>query len=490
MTTTGDTHDWPAPAAASAGTERAEPRRRRVVRAFVAVTAAGVLAAAVGVARPVASVGVAIVAVGIAVAVDRAAILPTSSRRVLTVAVAAFLPWLVVRSSPWLIVPDLIAFVVLVSLALSARNGGGLADGVGGYARRIRCLARGALETPDHVHLGLRTTLPATRRAAVRQTVAPASIGLLVALVVAALLASGDALFASYLDLGSLPDAAAGRFLAAALAMAVVSVATGAALTAERRPPIPARRWTTPRNAILTAAPLCVVYVAFVAVQASSIVFGAAYVRERTGLTFAEYARSGFFQLVGVATVTFVGLLVLRPIVATADRRHRRRLIVLASIGAACTLAMVVAAIVKLQLYADAFGLTMLRVYTSAFAAWLGVAIVLGVVALGRRRGDLVVAVVGATALFGVFAMNVVDPERMVADHNLTETIDRPDFDARYLAGLSDDVVPALVARLDDLAPGDRAVVLATICRRHRPVDGLDWNRSRARATHAARTVC
>lgn len=487
-TTTAGTHDWPAPVPVN-GARRAGPRRRRVYRAFVAVVAAGVLAAAVGWDRPPNSLGAVIVVLGLLIAVDRAAILPSTSRRLVALAACGFLPWLAVRSSPWLLVPDVIAGSVLVALALSVRNGGGTVDGVGGYVRRLRRLARGAVETPAHIHLGVRTTLPAPRLAALRRTAVPVSVGIAVAALVAAVLASGDALFASYLDLSGLIDATIGRFVAAAGSMVIVSVVTGAALTAERRPPIPARRWVSPRNAVAFAAPLCLVYVAFVAVQTSSVVLGAAYVRERTGLTFAEYARSGFFQLVAVATLTFVGLLVLRPTFEVAGRRRRRVLGALASVGAACTLVMVAAAIVKLQLYADVFGLTMLRLYTQAFAAWLGLAILLGLLALGRRWGDRLVSVVALTALAGVFVMNVVNPERMVVEHNLTDTIDSAEFDAGYLANLSADVVPTLVAHLDDLDAVDREVALRSICRT-RSSAGLDWNWSRSRADEAAGRVC
>ena len=95
MTTTRVAHGWPAPA--PVGPTRPEPRRSRVVRATLAVIAAGVLAAAVGADRPVTSLGVWIVAVGTLVAVERAAILPRASRRVLLAAAVCFLPWMVVR---------------------------------------------------------------------------------------------------------------------------------------------------------------------------------------------------------------------------------------------------------------------------------------------------------------------------------------------------------------------------------------------------------
>jgi hypothetical protein len=150
---------------------------------------------------------------------------------------------------------------------------------------------------------------------------------------------------------------------------------------------------------------------------------------------------------------------------------------------------MVVAAIVKLDLYADAFGLTMLRVYTSVFAAWLGVALVIAMWSLFRLDGEWVVPVVAITALIGVVGMNVADPERIVAQHNLTETIDSAEFDVDYLLALSDDAVPTIVAHLDDLDATDRDRAIRSICSRPKQA-GLDWNHSERAASQAARRIC
>jgi hypothetical protein len=315
-------------------------------------------------------------------------------------------------------------------------------------------------------------------------------LGLAIAVGVALLLASGDAVFASYLAVGDAAATAGRRFVAAATVMTVVVAVSGAAAASESRPPIPARRRGDGRSAVFVMAPLTVVYVAFVAVQCSSVLLGADYVRDRTGLTFAEYARSGFFQLVAVAIVSFGALALLRPIVRSSADRHRRTLRSLAVVATACTLVMVVAAIVKLDLYADAFGLTMLRMYTSVFAAWLGVALVIGLCSLFRPDGEWVVAVVAFTALAGVFGMNLVHPERIVTEHNLTATIDSPEFDIAYLLGLSDDTVPTIVAHLDELDAVDRDRAVRRICRSSDRSGWLDWNHSVHRARSAAHGRC
>ncbi|MGH9180428.1 MAG: hypothetical protein ACRDY5_01755 [Acidimicrobiales bacterium] len=62
-----------------------------------------------------------------------------------------------------------------------------------------------------------------------------------------------------------------------------------------------------------------------------------------------------------------------------------------------------------------------------------------------------------------------------------------------YLAGLSDDDVPALLGGLHRLSPQDRALVLATVCRRA-PLGGAGgvwaYNGARDAATEARHRSC
>lgn len=457
----------------------------------MAITVVGAASAVIGLDRPAASLGIVAIVLLIALATIRSATMSGASALLLLVAVLSLVPWFAIRTSPWLLVPDAIAVVALAAVGLSMRNGAGAIDSPAGYLRRARQLAAGVIETPRHVHLGVRTTVPAGWRQAVRQTVVPGLVGLSAAVIVSGVLASGDAVFASYLDVGGAFGSLPGRFASAAVAMLIVAIATGGAIVSERRQPLRSKSFSSPRAAMVAMLPLCAVYVGFVIVQCSSVLLGADYVRRRTGLTFAEYARSGFFQLVSVALVTFIGLLVLRPTVRTAAGRSRTVLRLLAVVATLCTIAMSAAAIVKLDLYADVFGLTMLRMFTTVFAGWLAIALLIALAALFRLRGEWVVPAVAATALCGVLAMNVVNPERLVAEHNLTDTIGSDEFDIHYLLDLSDDAVPSIVEHFDDLTAGDQAIARNRLCRGgSREVSGLDWNWSANGARSAADSIC
>ena len=146
-----------------------------------------------------------------------------------------------------------------------------------------------------------------------------------------ALFAAGDAAFAQIagdvlpddLALGDLPLRLATFGIVAALAGGLV-LATGVADTPARSPLLRIGRteW------LLALGALNLLFALFVAVQLAVLFGGDAYVRETAGLTYAEYAREGFAQLVVVAVLTLaVVAAALRWARTGADARLLRALL-------------------------------------------------------------------------------------------------------------------------------------------------------------------
>ena len=99
---------WPAPVEVEEPRRQA-PRAPRVWRAALAIALAGMGGAAIGWGHPASSLAVVLLMSVIALATIRASIMSSTARRATTVAVVAFLPWFAIRTSPWLLIPDLIA---------------------------------------------------------------------------------------------------------------------------------------------------------------------------------------------------------------------------------------------------------------------------------------------------------------------------------------------------------------------------------------------
>jgi hypothetical protein len=257
-----------------------------------------------------------------------------------------------------------------------------------------------------------------------------------------------------------------------------------------RLPPLRAVLGRTEVSIVLGSVVL--LFGGFAASQLLALSDGGRHVVDTAGLTYAEYARSGFFQLLWVAALTAALLLGLRAVVGD-DAVARRRFQRLALVVVGLTVVIVVVAIRRLGLYQEAFGLTMLRLYCTIFAVWIGAVIVgLGATIAGAwpHRSWLP----GAAAVAGLVALlvlNLANPEAIVARHNLSRISDGREVDSSYLTeGLSLDAVPTIVELLPTLDEGTQRD-LRTRMGCPEPGDGwAGWNRSRSSAASALGDDC
>jgi hypothetical protein len=91
------------------------------------------------------------------------------------------------------------------------------------------------------------------------------------------------------------------------------------------------------------------------------------------GLTYAEYARQGFFELVAVAALVLLLLLVAHELLRRHTVSPGQQWLFRALAGGQIVLLYVIMASAgqRMRLYQEAFGLTELRLYATAFMLWL-----------------------------------------------------------------------------------------------------------------------
>lgn len=237
-------------------------------------------------------------------------------------------------------------------------------------------------------------------------------------------------------------------------------------------------------------------FLVFVLVQFRYLFGGAGWVEVTPGLTYADYAREGFFQLVVATALGLPWLLAADALSGEREGRTRWVFRTLAGAQLLLLLAIVASAVQRMQAYLGAYGLTEERFVAMAVLGWLALLVVgFGATVLrGRRRRFAFGALVSGFAL--VAALQVANPTEIAARSHLerarapasggSDATSR--VDVSYLASLGSDAVPVLVERIDELSVAGRCEVARSLLSGWGPDRRWDW-RSWNHADGTAREV-
>lgn len=229
---------------------------------------------------------------------------------------------------------------------------------------------------------------------------------------------------------------------------------------------------------------LAILFLTFLAVQVRYLFGGSELVEVTEGLSYAEYARRGFVEMV-VASALVVPILLVADWAGAAEGGGRR-LLQLVSLLLVLLLAGVLASAGwRLFLYQEAYGLTEDRLYGSVFILWLtGVLVWLSLTVLrGERRGF----VFGAAALgvAAILLLQILNPHALIARVNLDRAASGAEYDTDYLVTLSGDAIPVIIGRLDEFPDAELCTVLTALKERWsgaKPGGWRSWNLGEARA--------
>lgn len=185
------------------------------------------------------------------------------------------------------------------------------------------------------------------------------------------------------------------------------------------------------------------VYILFVFIQFSYF-FGGGMGTLPSDITYAEYARSGFMELMLVTVINFTILLMTLHMRKQPSSSLRKMLRVLLTLLVVCTFVMLISAYSRLTLYEEAYGYTRFRLLAHAFMIFLGLLFVLAF----RRIWNEKVSLLRQYIVVGIIAyviINYINIDRMIAVHNIERYQKTGRIDVYYLGRLSADSMPALV---------------------------------------------
>ncbi len=408
------------------------------------------------------------------------------------------------RDSPALKLLDMGCAAVFLALAVYGRGAawlrGARGAGVVQYARALVAAglsaAFGALPLATEVEW---RDLAGVGGGAARRRALALLRGLLLSLpvlvVFGALLAGADAVFAQLISRTFRVDI--GRVVGHVVLTAVLAWLAGGYLRElGAGPPAgtgPAVRAPALRLGIVEVgvplALLDLLFAAFVVVQVRYLFGGADVVAATAGLTYAEYARHGFFQLVWVAALVLPLLLAAEAVLERRGPGDVWTFRGLAGTQLVLVFAIMASALQRMRLYQVAFGLTELRVYTTAFMLWLALASVwlAATVLAGRRRRFALGALVSGAATLAT--LNALNPDALIVRVNAARATTGAGFDDGYALRLSGDAVPALAARVAAEPTTQGCRTLRVLAKRWLAPGRADWRGWSVGSAQARATV-
>lgn len=203
-------------------------------------------------------------------------------------------------------------------------------------------------------------------------------------------------------------------------------------------------------TSIIVLGTLIIVYLAFIWVQAVYL-FGGRESALATG-SYSEYARSGFFQLVAVAAINLAVALL-----ASYSAHNRREVegglspsplpAILVRAGIIVLLVqtgvILVSAFKRMNLYVDAYGLSILRILTYLGMAFIAVCLLIVCLYTFSRKVP-VFAAIFATGIVLWAGFNLINPDARIASYNVRHYLsgDIKEIDMDYFYQLSPGVAP------------------------------------------------
>jgi hypothetical protein len=213
-----------------------------------------------------------------------------------------------------------------------------------------------------------------------------------------------------------------------------------------------------------------------------------------SGITFAEYARSGFGELSIAATIVGVIILVLeyaRPVdTSEKDRKILTRL----ELGLLFALELILlSAFRRVVLYEQAYGFTTARLFAQTYMVVMALALL--ALAFEVVRGSISVNFGRRVAVIALGAFTVLafwNHEAWIVDKNIDRGIQTGKFDLAYARRLSDDAVPTLINRRRELGQSVAAdVEAAVLCEPAARTTRrwFEWNRGANKLDETLRSV-
>ena len=171
-------------------------------------------------------------------------------------------------------------------------------------------------------------------------------------------------------------------------------------------------------------------------------------------ITYAQYARKGFFEMCVIAVINLVIVFAALLLTKKKEGKVCGGVRALATFIAGFTLIIIATAISKMVLYIEAYGMTVLRITTSAFMLFLAVVFVSAILRI-YIEGVNIVKTALVTAGSIVLLLGVINVNAVCARYNYESYVSGrlEMMDVYALYSLGDEGIPYVVKLADDEDP-------------------------------------
>jgi hypothetical protein len=272
-------------------------------------------------------------------------------------------------------------------------------------------------------------------------------------IIFVSLFASADPIFKSYFgEIGdwfgtwtNLADLTAQLFIIGFLFLGLAPFLGTAAIDRVAHEPRKERAEHLMTESKVILAGLAILFALFLILQ-GSVMFGGSAAFERIDMTYAEYARQGFDQLI------FVSVLVAAIVLTLRDQHGSKGDAVLTLLHGALiveTLLVLVSAAMRLSMYIDAYGYTDARLFAYWTISTIGIMLILLLANVVQRESQTILMnrsliVLGVCALLFCYSM----PDATAARLNFRRADDGKKIDFISLTQLSPEAKPVIVDAL------------------------------------------
>lgn len=194
-----------------------------------------------------------------------------------------------------------------------------------------------------------------------------------------------------------------------------------------------------PTPAVIVTSVIGISYFIFCGIQILFL-FGGGLFQLPEGITYSEYAREGFFQLLGIVVLNIILVLVTIHIC-----KKTGVLKYLLAFICGCTFIMIISAAYRMCLYVEVYHLSFLRILVLWF---LGVLTVLmgGVIYYVFHSEFRIFPFGFMVIMIGYILLSLARPDYIAAKYNISSAEQMAEQDYYYLIHLSDDAIPVILS--------------------------------------------